>query len=214
MRHTSILAPVVVLVLAALVLGAAADAAETGKELVPKGHFKIKRPANLSKAEALTVYENIGDKIAKGYAASGDPTAKAYRKWRRYNDAPYKSKTHGNRYLNNFANMKAAKLYGDLKKGVQMPTGAVIAKDSFTVTGDGGIFAGALSIMEKLPTGTSPKTGDWRYIMIMPDGSLFDDTHGDGADKVGFCHGCHVAAEDHDYLYFLPDAYKRQFLGD
>jgi len=177
----------------------------------PKRHFKIQKPAQLDAAEALTIYDNVADRMAKGYSLSGDATAKTYRTWQLHNTAPYQSATHGNRYVNNYVN-PMGKAYGRLKKGERLPAGSIIAKDSLTVTSKRDVFAGALFIMERLPTGQSPKTGDWRYKMIMPDGSLFGDTRGEGADKVAFCHDCHVAAADDDYLFFMPQGYKRVFL--
>ena len=89
-----------------------------------------------------------------------DPIALNFRRWQRFNAAPYKSATHGNRYVNNYANGPAAPSYG---------------------------------------------TGDWRYAMIMPDGSYFGDSEGDDPDAVAFCHGCHTARADSDFLFFVPE---------
>ena len=173
--------------------------AQTASE--PTRHFKIQKPAQLSAAEALTIYDNVADRMAKGYALSGDVTAKSYLKWRKYNLSPYPSATHGNRFVNNYAN-PIAKNYGRMKPGERLPEGSVIAKDSLTVTARRDVFAGALFIMEKLPAGKSPKSADWRYKMIMPDGSLFGDTQGDNADKVAFCHDCHATVLKDDYLFW------------
>jgi len=38
--------------------------------------------------------------------------------------------------------------------------------------------------MEKMPSGFSYVTGDWRYSMIMPDGSLFGETRGANDERV------------------------------
>ena len=60
----------------------------------------------------------------------------------------------------------------------------------------------------------SPAGRDWRYTMIMPDGSLFGTTNGDGSARVEFCVTCHRAAgDDRDHLFFLPQEYRRRFLG-
>lgn len=205
MKTGALIALFTALSLGAASLSLAQDAAQ------PKRHFKIQKPAQLDKAEALTIYENVADRMAKGYAASGDRTAKEFRNWRRHNNAPYRSATHGNRYVNNYVNA-IGKTYGSMKPGDRLPEGAIIAKDSLTVTAQRDVFAGALFIMERLATGQSPQTGDWRYKMIMPDGSLFGDTRGVNADKVAFCHGCHAAAKEDDYLFFMPEDYKREFL--
>jgi hypothetical protein len=76
--------------------------------LRPKRHFKIQRPANLTHAEAMAFYDTIAAEMAHGYAVSRDATARRFQKWRRFNGAPYKSATHGNRYVNNFADPVAA----------------------------------------------------------------------------------------------------------
>lgn len=194
---------------AGLVMGSVAGHAES--PLQPNRHFKIKNPARLTAAESLSVYDKVLEQMIKGYGTSGDPTAKNYSSWRRYNSAPYNSSTHGNRYVSNYGNARAVR-YGKLKKGEKLPVGSIIAKDSFTVTKNKSVFAGALFLMEKLPEGRSPNTGDWRYQMIMPDGSLFGDTEGAAAKEVAFCHGCHAIRKDSDYLYFMPEKFRRQFL--
>ena len=196
-----------VIAVAALALGLAGAAAAQQFEI--KRHLKIDNPARLKPSESLSIYQSIADELSRGYAASKDKAAMNYRKWRLFNTAPYYSLTHGNRYVNNYANEKS---YG--KPGAVMPPGTVIAKDSFTVTADSAIFGGALFIMEKLAPGASPETGDWRYAMIMPDGSFLGDSTGANPGLVKFCHGCHKAKADDDYLYFLPEAYRVKFLGN
>ena len=177
----------------------------------PKRHLKIERPAHLSVADALAIYAEIADQMAIGYGASDNPAAGQYRKWRLYNKAPYRSATHGNRYVNNYGN-RLTKDYVKTDSTVRMPAGAVLAKDSFTVTADGDVFGAPLFLMEKLAAGTKPATNDWRYVMILPDGSLFGDSEGEAADKVGFCHGCHRAVEKSDNLFFVPKKYRKRFL--
>ncbi len=191
--------------------GAEAQPSGADDPLRPQRHFKVERPAQLTPAEALTIYENIAADMGRGYAASADPAAERYRTWRRYNTAPYNSATHGNRYVNNYANEVAAEPYARLEDGVSMPEGSILAKDSFTVTADTAVYAGALFMMEKLAKGTSPETADWRYYMIMPDGSFFGDSRGDNAQAVNFCHDCHEAVEDTDYLFHVPEGLRVQF---
>ena len=198
-------------IIAASALRDAAQAQYKRKELIPQRHLKIERPANIAPAEALAIYDNIADAMARGYAASREMAAEQFRKWRQYNSAPYRSATHGNRYVSNYANAKAS-LYGRLKAGEHMPPGAVLAKDAFTVSADGDVYGGPLFIMEKLGQGVSPETGGWRYVMIMPDGSYFGDSTGDSAERVKFCNGCHRVAAN-DYLFFVPAKYRKRFFG-
>ncbi len=71
----------------------------------------------------------------------------------------------------------------------------------------GKVRPGPLFIMEKMSAGFSPESGDWRYTMIMPDGSVFGATKGRNADKVQFCADCHGGA-DNDSMFFLPEEYR------
>ncbi len=173
----------------------------------PTEHFRIEKPAILSPPVAQSIYENAVDDMAMGYALSAYSPARDYGNWRRYNAFPYLSATHGNRYVNNFANDIAAN-YGILSPDEKMAPGAVLAKDSFTVTQRRQIFAAALFIMEKLTEGQSPQTADWRYVMVLPDGSVFGDTLGETADHMTFCHECHETVADNDYLFYIPDKYR------
>ena len=173
----------------------------------PIEHFEIQDPADLTKDGASQAYRGLAAQMLEGYSQSGVPSAAEYQGWRRFNSAPYLSSGHGNRFLNNYGNT-IAKDYLDLEFGDPMPMGSILAKDSFTVTKTGETFAGALFLMEKLPRGTNPDTADWRYVMIMPDGSLFGDTLGTDPAKMDFCHSCHEIAEADDYLYFIPEEYR------
>jgi hypothetical protein len=175
--------------------------------LKPKEHFKIERPAYLKSTDAKETYDSIIKQMVEGYAQSGNRVAQEYRNWRQDNNAPYLSSGHGNRYLNNYGN-KISQGYLKLRRGQLMPAGSVLAKDSFTVTDANDIFAGALFIMEKLVAGSNSKTADWRYLMIMPDGSLFGDSAEAGNESMQFCHDCHNRAKHRDYLYLIPGEYR------
>jgi len=176
--------------------------------LTPKAHITIKNPKQLSASEADEIYQNIIDELSAMYAISGDPTANSYRYWRRFNTGPYLSATHGNRYVNNYANAKAGDYgFGQLRK--RAPVGAIYAKDSFTITKEGKLYGGALFLMEKLAYGVSLKTSDWRYWMILPDGSLLGDTRGENPEAVKFCHTCHKIVAKKDHLYFVPKSHQK-----
>ncbi len=66
--------------------------------------------------------------------------------------------------------------------------------------------------MEKMAPGFSPAGGDWRYTMIMPDGSLFGTTNGEGSSNVTFCSDCHTLRGKRDRLFFVPEALQRRAL--
>ena len=170
----------------------------------------MEQPADLDDADATTIYDRIVQSMVAAYSKSNNPLSKVYHTWRKYNTAPYQSATHGQRYVNNYAN-SIAKEYG---KARTMPEGTILAKDSFEVTGRGDVVTGPLTFMEKMKSGFNPKGRDWRYTMIMPDGSLFGTTNGENSERVGYCMECHIAAgDDHDHLFFVPNQYRRHFLN-
>jgi hypothetical protein len=177
----------------------------------PTRHFRVPNPARLSDADALSIYDRIRDDMVAANRLSRDPVATQFSTWRRYNRVPYLSATHGQRYINNYANGKA-EAYGQEDAG-PMPAGAMLAKDSFTVTARGDVFTGPLFLMEKMAPGFSAETRDWRYTMIMPDGSLFGTTKGESSERVEFCVTCHATAGDAaDHLFFVPERYRMRFL--
>jgi len=173
----------------------------------PRSHFKVEHPATLPPHMAETVYQDIRAEIAAGYALAQIPEISDYLSWRRFNMAPYRSATHGARYVNNYAN-SLGEAYGAFEKAGAMPRGAVLVKDSFTATANGEVYPGPMFVMEKMEAGFNPAGGDWRYSMIMPDGSLFGETGGDNAQAVQFCVDCHANRRQYDYLYFMPKAFR------
>ncbi len=122
--------------------------------------------------------------------------------------ADYTSATHGNRYVNNFANPAGAE-YGKFEKGARLPVGSVLVKDSFVVNARGQVVFGVLSLMEKLQAVFNAEFSDWRYTLILPTGEVVGTTGGTGSDKVAFCAGCHVAVdESQGSLYFVPRRFR------
>jgi hypothetical protein len=174
----------------------------------PRRHFRVKRPADLSGAEAERVYAELKQDMAQRYRLSRLPAAAAYQGWTRYNRVPYRGAGHGRRFLNNYAN-KIARAYGRFEKAGRLPVGSVVAKDSITVTDEGVAIPGPLFLMEKMEGGFNYVSGDWRYTMVMPDGSVFGTTKGEGARRVEFCIAYHLAAESQDHLHFFPEPFRR-----
>ena len=171
------------------------------------GHFAAPDPADLTAEQASQIYRDIRDQMIRGYRLSGDNSARNFPRWDRFNTAPYRSATHGERFVNNYANARA-QAYGRYEEAGPMPPGAVVVKDTFYVSQAGDVFPGALMVMEKMPAGFDESTGDWRYSMIMPDGSLFGATGGVNAEAVVFCADCHALAAAHDHLFFIPDEFR------
>jgi hypothetical protein len=162
----------------------------------------------LTDAEAVAAYDCLLKEMKAAYAKSDNDVALGYSGWKAYSTQAYLSGTHGNRYVQNYAN-DAAKAYGAFEDAGQMPAGAKVAKDSFSVSANGKVAIGPLFIMEKMSAGFHPASGDWRYTMVMPDGSIFGRTHGPGAAKIEFCAECHLSVTpDADSLMFLPEDYR------
>lgn len=207
--------PHFIFLLLAIALGlgtSLASAQDTAPPQKPARHFRVERPAGLTGADALTIYNRILDDMVAGYRLSSLPPAKIYRQWRRYNTVPYRSAQHGERYVNNYANA-AADGYRHFEAAGEMPAGAILVKDSFAVTARGDVFSGPLFVMEKMPPGFNPASRDWRYTMIMPDGSLFGATNGEGTERVEFCATCHgTAGRAQDDLFYIPEKYRVRFL--
>ncbi len=180
----------------------------SGDAANPRRHYRLRNPEPLDAERAAELYAIVREAMRVGYPLSGSQVARDYQSWRRYNSTPYLSATHGNHYLNNYANERALG-YGDFEAAGRFPVGAVIAKDSFSVTTSGGILLGPLFIMEKMPQGFNYVSGDWKYTLIRPDGVLFGETNGPGAKRVEYCISCHLARERYDHLYFIPKDVRR-----
>lgn len=180
----------------------------SGEPANPRRHYRLRNPQRLEPERAAEIYGIIRQAMAAGYPLSGLAAARDYPGWRRYNSQPYLSATHGNHYLNNYAN-EIAIAYGEFEGAGRLPVGAVIAKDSFAVTETGGILMGPLFLMEKMPQGFSYVSGDWKYTLVKPDGTIFGETNGPGAGRVEYCITCHLARERFDHLYFIPKDFRR-----
>lgn len=161
--------------------------------------------------EARQAYGCAIRAMRQGYAQAENKNAKVYGDWSLFSTAPYLSKGHSKRYVSNYANKMAAAYYSKYEQSGSYPVGSALAKDSFAVTGEGRVVFGALSLMEKMPTGFNPKVGDWRFTLILPDGRVFGATGSDDAYTVKFCQGCHIkAGAKHDYVYYPTEDYRRK----
>ena len=162
----------------------------------------------LTDAEASKAYDCVIGQLRASYAKSGNPVAASYPGWRRYSRVAYQSATHGGRYVQNYANAKG-RAYGLFEKSGVMPVGAILAKDSFGVGARGQVAPGPLFLMEKMASGFNAASGDWKYTMIMPNGSVFGETNGRNAAGMQFCIECHAAVgEDQDHMMLLPVDYR------
>lgn len=162
----------------------------------------------MTDAEALAAYDCMFETMTAAYARSDKGDASGYSNWRRYSTQAYVSDTHGGRYVQNWGNT-AAKAYGLYERAGTFPQGAKLAKDSFGVNAKGEVSVGPLFLMEKMQAGFNPESDDWRYSMVMPNGSVFGTTGGAGSENVAFCIGCHQSVTpEQDNVMLLPEEYR------
>ena len=166
-------------------------------------------PMELSGEEIRAAYGCLKGEMRAAYSMSGENGASEYQDWANYNTQPYVSATHGGRYVNNYANARAG-AYGKFEDAGPMPVGAILAKDSLTVDATGKAAPGPLFLMEKMVAGFDSQNGDWKYTMIMPDGTTWGVTNGKNSNGIKFCSNCHIAAEDFDYLFFMPNEFRNK----
>lgn len=198
------------LIAGAILLATRHDAGSQAPGAPAGAHMSVADPATLGGARAEQVYRAIRARLARRYAESGDPVTLAYQRWRRFNAAPYRSKAHGRRFVNNYAN-PAAEGYGRFEAVGALPEGAMVAKDSFVVTESGEVLTGPFFLMEKREAGFNPAARDWLFMMVGADGRLVGITGGAGSDRVRFCGECHARAPaGQDALWLPPNRVRRR----
>ena len=63
--------------------------------------------------------------------------------------------------------------------------------------------------IKELHSRFNEETGDWRFTMVMPDGSIYGETNGIRHEQVQFCADCHQdVSKKQDWLFFLPKKYR------
>lgn len=216
MRHIMVVSVALVFILATTDVFAQdsnkiqfSDSDFSGDPDEPRRHSRVTNPATLSGAEAQAIYDELTPEMETTFGLSPFDIARAYRSWDRFNTAPYRSATHGQRFVNNYAN-DVAVAYGRYEDAGVLPVGSVLVKDSFTATDDGMAEAGPLFVMEKREDGFNYVTGNWRYTLILADGTVYGQTLGDGAQRVEYCISCHLAASvgGSDHVFFVPEAFR------
>lgn len=154
-------------------------------------------PFDLDEAGVVELYDCIKDKLAAGYAKTGDEIAIEYRNWTVTSTRPAVAGAHSNRFLQTFANDIAAEQYLKFAdEGFSMPVGSILAKESFSIHKKKLIGrSGPLFTMIKLEAGDASEYGDWLYGGIQPNGKPLKI-------KQSFCHDCHASWEEQDYLAY------------
>lgn len=171
------------------VLGGSASAADCA--------YNAESPFDLEQSEVNALYDCVKEKMAEGYAKQGDEIGSVYRTWAVTATAPAVQGAHSKRALLTFANDIAAEQYLKFEEeGVVMPVGSVLAKESVTFSKKKKTARpGPLFIMTKVAAGGAPETNDWVYGGLQPNGKPMKF-------KQAFCHDCHTAWEDQDYLAY------------
>jgi len=150
--------------------------------------------------DAQAVYDCLAGSMQEGYL-TGDtrwiPRAFVadYRNWTAASTLPADPGVHGGRFLLTWVNKTGAEEYMKFaeERGA-MPAGTVIAKESFAVGEDGKAAPGPLFLMQKTAEGVSPRTNDWYYMAVQPNGRPM------AIDVFKACNECHEAYADSDHL--------------
>lgn len=132
------------------------------------------------------LYDCVRDALPEAYGAGDNDTAAIYRTWGAAATGPAAPGFHGGRFLNTFVNETGYDTYiqyEDDDEAFEMPTGTVIAKESYTLR-DGAPRVGPLFIMTRVATADSPDTDGWVYSAVQPNGQAMGISQ-------SFCHDCH-----------------------
>ena len=165
----------------------------------------------LTAAEARAVYSCLKPEMVKAYRKAGVTEVMGYEAWLNVASSPYVAATHGGRYVNNYVDAHGDYRYKKYENAGVMPQGTTLAKDSFVVHASGKVSVGPLFVMEKMNKGWRKSTGDWRYSMLMPNGTVAGRTGMKGM-SMQFCADCHASvAPDQDYIMLLPEENRVKF---
>jgi len=170
----------------------------------------------LSEKEATTAWSCLTkDGLADEFSTSPELAAAAYKDWQLYSRIPYQS-AHVNRfaddealqaiYVLNFGN-RAAAPYGRYEAFGKIPAGAVLAKYSMVLSGEGGVVELApVYSMRKVASGKSPGTRGWVYGMHLPAAVRNGARAGDFDFTQHDCAACHMEyGKGTDSMLFMPE---------
>lgn len=179
--------------------------------------------AEVTDADATALYECLkqrmqaqidtleagGEIDGKSWVLSDRPEARDFLTYASVTRAPYKSGTHGGRYVVNLADAAAMPSYSQFEDGGPMPVGAILAKPSFIISDAGEAQLGPLFLMEKAGSDAFPETGDWIYTLVTPTGGMMGRTGGKNGGSMQFCADCHMGmAAETDSMTYLPEDYR------
>lgn len=157
---------------------------------------------DLTDEQIVELYDCIKEKMRTGYAKGGNEWAAAYPEWGATATQPVAPGPHGNRFLNTFVNeIGHAEYIKFSEERGPMPTGTVIAKESFNVNKKNAVRRGPLFFMEKVAAGDADEFGNWKYSVVQPNGKP-------GKISQKFCHDCHGAFSEQDSLGYPDEDYR------
>jgi hypothetical protein len=136
-------------------------------------------------------------------AVTKDPAAEAafkqYKSWKKVNEQPVKSESHGNTLVFTYLNRKAEPAAASGK--FPFPVGSVLVKEAFDDQGGKPGGMSKLFVMEKRAKGYDAANGDWHYAVVMPGGAVAMAGDGKAGSPTQFCGACHRAAKVNDYVF-------------
>ena len=97
-----------------------------------------------------------------------------------------------------YVNSTGADAYMEYAEDPTIPAGTLIAKESFSITGDGKVRKGPLFLMEKVAAGTSEETMDWYYMMVNQNGVPM------AVNVMTACNTCHMENFGHQGALGYP----------
>lgn len=164
---------------------------------------------SMTNRDAHAVYECLAEQMTKGYLTGNKrwiprEFVEQYRTWTPASTLPAAPGFHGERFLFTYVNeIGAAEYTRFAEDDVAMPVGSVIAKESFSIGEDGKAKPGPLFLMQKAEAGASPRTGDWYYMAVQPNGTPM------AVNVYKACNECHEAYEDQDYMAYPEEDVRR-----
>lgn len=186
--------------------------APTHVAAAPDANCNVGKSADdVSYREAHDVYLCLERKMFDGYNTNNEKKrwvnashVGQYRTWQAASTLPANPGVHSERFLFTYVNPIGAAAYTQFAEGVRMPVGTVIAKESFSINSKGKSKPGPLFFMEKVAVGSSPKTNDWFYTMVNPNGTPV------AVNVFKACNECHSAFSDTDFLGYPEEEVRRR----
>lgn len=125
----------------------------------------------------------------------GPPDFSGWQDWDKMSDEPFFSRSHTRSFVDVFVEPSAVEDYRAATG--PYPPGTQIAKVQYT--DEGGSVILAVTAMAKMEPGYDEDHGDWFYGVYDEPGTTPRET-----GKIDSCIGCHVQAEDRDYVFGPP----------